>query len=143
MFEANVSNWMQKYGFGQIKISCASDFAYNIEEKKIMIGTTAYPQISRYFEQFLYEFGMEYCGIYDAVLAFLHELGHACTINMFSGEEQLFCHLTKQFCTIEDEHEWFDFYWMVPDEFLANLWVIDFINSNIAAVEELCNNWRD
>ena len=85
---------------------------------------------------------MEYCGICDPALAFLHELGHACTYNYFNDTEKLLYDLTKSFDPGESDMDFLmGHYWMIPDEFAANMWAIDFINNYIEAVKELCYIW--
>ncbi len=140
-FIDDITDWLNKNGFAKLNISFGEDFAYVLlddEKLGIQIGVQAYPEVGRYFEQFLYEYGMEYTGIYDPVLCLLHELGHNQTLNYFDGKEQLLCELAKQFCHSENEHDWYNEYWETPDEFAANVWAINFINNHIEAVEELC-----
>ena len=133
-----LKNWLHENGF-DVAVDFAEDSSYDITNIVINLGTKSYPDVGRYFEQYLYEYGLEYTGIFDSVLQFLHELGHHMTINNFTQEELLVCHLTKQFMNSEDEHDWFNKYWSLADEFAANMWEINFINSNIEVVEELCN----
>lgn len=147
-FKTDLANWFNKNGFEDIGLCFGEDFAYVIldnGEFGVQVGIQAYPEVGRYFEQFLYEYGLEYTGIYDPVLCLLHELGHNQTINYFDGNEQFLCELAKQFCHSENEHDWYNEYWETPDEFAANIWAINFINNHIEAVEELCdiyaNDW--
>lgn len=142
----NIHNWLAKNGFNNIDLTTSLDFAYNITNNTIVIGTEKYPTVGRYFEQFLYEYGLEYSGIFDSVLAFLHELGHVYTIPAFSNAELMLYQIAKNFTAedftnMETEQEKFNYYWELPDEFAANMWVINFVNNNIEAVEELCNIW--
>ena len=55
--------------------------------------------------------------------------------------ELKFFELKKQFNDEENEQIWFNEYWQVPDEFAANMWVVNFINNHIDAVENLCNTF--
>ena len=141
-FRTDVENWFAENGFSELGFTFGEDFAYIIlsdEKLGIQIGVQAYPEVGRYFEQFLYEYGLEYTGIYDPVLAMLHELGHNQTVHYMDEAFVTLCDLAKQFVHTEDEHEAYNEYWLVPDEFLANLWEIDFINTHIEAVEKLCD----
>ena len=38
----------------------------------------------------------------------------------------------------DDNHSRMIQYWELPMEFAANMWVVDFVNHHIEAVEELC-----
>ena len=140
-FHNDILNWLQKNGFEKLGICFNEDFAYIIDDNNIaiQIGVQSYPEVSRYFEQFLYQYGMEYTGIYDPVLCFIHELGHSQTIQYFNAQEQLLCELTKQFNHSTNEQDWYNEYWEIPDEFAANIWAVNFINNHIEAVEELCD----
>ena len=137
-FEKAVRSWLKKNNI-DCNICFEDDFGYQIDNNTIHIGIMEYENVSHWYEQLLYEYGLDYVGILAPVLAFTHEIGHYMTINNFTKEELLICHLTKQFMNSEDEHDWFNKYWEVPDEFAANIWAINFINNNIEAVEELCN----
>ena len=140
-FKSNLNNWFVKNGFDNLPINFTEDFGYAIFEDGqvcINIGVQAYPEVGRYFEQFLYEYGLEYCGIYDPVLCLLHELGHHMTYRYFNDNEQVLYRLAKEFDHGEDQFTWLYRYWSIPDEFAANMWAINFVNNHIDAVEELC-----
>ena len=140
-FKNDIQTWLIKNGFGKLGIDFAEDFQYVIlqtGEFGISIGIQAQPKLGRYFEQFLYEYGLEYCGIFDPVLLFLHEVGHHMTYDCFTSSEKSLYNITKQFSHSEYEQERLDQYWSIPDEFAANMWEIEFINNHIDAVEELC-----
>ena len=148
-FKTDLANWFEKYGFGKLDITFDRDFALNVHEYHpiLVIGVQSYPEVSRYFEQFLYEYGLEYIGIFDPVLAFLHELGHRMTLDTFSETELKLFQITKEFSHEESEYDWYNSYWHIPDEFAANIWEINFINNFPEAAEELCmiymNNWNE
>ena len=131
-------NWLHSNGF-DVMVDFAEDSSYDKDKLVINLGMESYPNVGRYFEQYLYEYGLEYTGIFDEVLAFLHELGHHMTINSFSEKEIFILAMSKEFLDVPDEHEWYEEYWLMPDELAANMWEINFINSNIEVVEELCD----
>ena len=147
-FKADLANWFNKNGFGNIDLCFGEDFMYIIFDDDsfgVQIGVQAYPEEGRYFEQFLYEYGLDYVGIFDPVLSLIHELGHSQTIQYFNAQEQLLCELAKQFNHSTNEQDCYNEYWEIPDEFAANMWAIKFINKHIEAVKELCdiyaNDW--
>jgi len=135
--EKVLKDWLVRHHF-DVVIDFGDDFSYNTDYHILTFGTKSYPDVGRYFEQFLYEYGMEYTGIFDEVLCMLHELGHYMTIDNFDEGERVECFLFKHLIRGED-FEWFEGYWSVSDEFAANMWVVNYVNENIEAVEELCN----
>lgn len=86
MFEYKLQEWLKENGF-ECAIQFGDDFAYDRESNVLQVGCVGYPIVCRWFEQFLYEYGLEYKGIYDPVLALLHELGHSMTLDQFSERE--------------------------------------------------------
>ena len=147
-FKTDLTNWVNKNGFEDVNLCLGEDFEcviFDDDSFGVQVGVQAYPEVSRYFEQFLYEYGLDYVGIYDPVLCFIHELGHSQTIQYFNAQEQLLCELAKQFNHSTNEQDWYNEYWEIPDEFAANIWAIKFINGHIEAVKELCdiytNDW--
>ena len=148
-FKTDLANWFNKNGFEDVGLCFGEDFAYVILDNGnfgVQVGVQAYPEVGRYFEQFLYEYGLDYVGIFDPVLSLIHELGHNKTINCFDEVELALCDFAKHICCeSEDEHDWYNSYWEVPDEFAANMWAIKFINEHVEAVKELCdiyaNDW--
>ena len=143
IFEQKLHEWFQENGF-TCNITFNEDFAYDINSNTIYIGIKGYSTIGRWFEQFLYEYGLDYTGIYDPVLCLCHELGHSMTTNQFSNKELRFFQFAK-FMTEENRMELSDImfkYWEIPDEFAANLWAIEFVNNCIGQVCELCEIYR-
>ena len=132
-FHDEIVKWFGRNGFDNVDVCFDFDsFGYNFDKCIINIGVGYEPEAGRLFEQFLYEYGMEYVGFYDSVLAFLHELGHYNTVYNFNRQSLSMYNFIKVF---QDSFG----YWEVPDEMAANIWVVDFVNENIGAVEELCN----
>ena len=142
MFEAELKNWLDKNGFSGIDVIDDDEFMYNFEENEIHFGVVSTSE-GIWFEQFVYEYGMEHCSIIPEVLAFLHEIGHSKTMNFF-GSEDLEADSTAKFVLSMDGYSQDTMvkYWELPMEFAANVWAIDFVNNNIDAVEELCGIYR-
>ena len=89
-FKTDLANWFSKNGFGDVDLCFGEDFAYVILDNGnfgVQVGVQAYPEVGRYFEQFLYEYGLDYMGIFDPVLSLIHELGHNKTINCFDESQ--------------------------------------------------------
>jgi hypothetical protein len=72
-FEVRLRAWLKNQGF-DCNVVFDADFGYNWKENVLHVGTLAYPTVGRWFEQFLYEYGLEWFGIIDPVLALIHEL---------------------------------------------------------------------
>lgn len=148
-FESEVVQWLCDNGFSSLGVELDSDFCYStgedtdlnyVDECVINVGTDRFDEIDKWFEQFLYEYGLEWMDL-GRVLPFIHELGHYNTIYSFSNAERLAMYYSK-FDIFSDEdttmEEMFK-YWETPDEFAANVWAINFINENISEVERLVN----
>lgn len=142
-FKSTMVNWLCAHGFSNLDIDFEEDFGYAYDDTVncINIGTKRFDDVSNYFEQFLYEYGCEYCGIPGPVLSFIHELGHFMTISNFSNEELWFCAFAKKFDHGGTDQEEFFRYWEMPDEFAANMWAVDYINNHIDEVEDLTNTF--
>lgn len=139
MFEVELKNWLDKNGFNELNVIDDDSFMYDIDGKIIHFGIVSISE-GIWFEQFEYEYGMEYCGIIPEVLAFLHEIGHSYTINYFNDNDYSNDRIAKFILMLDDySHERMIKYWELPMEFSANMWVIDFVNKHITAVEELCS----
>jgi len=137
-FEKNIVGWLEYNNF-DVGVMFEEDFGYDRESNTLHIGTLAYEDVCRWFEQYLYEFGMEYTGVYDPVLCLLHELGHYKTIDDFSEEELMVYDFAKNMLDDRMEiQEVMNKYWDSPDEFAANMWVVNYVNLHIDAVEALC-----
>ena len=137
-FEVRLRAWLRNQGF-DCNVVFDADFGYNWKENVLHVGTLAYPTVGRWFEQFLYEYGLEWFGIIDPVLALIHELGHYVTNKLFCEEEICSFQVIKWIGQDDrmDEQAAMFRYWEITDEFEANMWAVDFINWNIEAVKEL------
>ena len=137
-FEVRLRAWLKNQGF-DCNVVFDADFGYNWKENVLHVGTLAYPTVGRWFEQFLYEYGLEWFGIIDPVLALIHELGHYVTNKLFCEEEICSFQVIKWIGQDDrmDEQTAMFRYWEITDEFEANMWAVDFINWNIEAVKEL------
>ena len=148
-FKSEVVQWLCDNGFSSLGVEMDSDFCYStgedtdfnyVEECVINVGTDRFDEIDKWFEQFLYEYGLEWMDL-GRVLPFIHELGHHNTIYSFSNSERLAMYYSKFDIFFDEDvtmEEMFK-YWEMPDEFAANVWAVNFINKNISEVERLVN----
>lgn len=133
--ENDLNIWIQKYFyFNGLKFRYNNTSAYDYKNNIIYLGKKDKP-IHNDFRQFLYEYGCnEDLTNYDNnTLTFLHELAHCLTTSWFDNIEMVVCNFQK-----ESVDNAFD-YWEVPDEFEANMVVVNFINTNPEAISELDN----
>ena len=143
MFKNSLIKWLTKNGISNLYVDYEDDFSYAINDEDanircINIGVEKVEETGNIFEQFLYEYGCIYSDIPIPVLCFLHEAGHHMTISNFSTIDLLLCDFLKKRIKDEDDFNFYYKYWLVDDEFEANMWMINFINNNIEAVEDLC-----
>ena len=132
-FHDEIIQWLGRNGFDNVDVSFElNEFCFDGNRNIINIGSGYEFEVGRLFEQFLYEYGMEYVGFYDPILYFLHELGHYNTVYSFSNEELWRYNFIKLLVNAFE-------YWEIPDEMAANMWVVDFVNEKVEAVEELCD----
>lgn len=137
-FEKAIREWLKKNNFN-CDITFEDDFGYEWDTNILHIGILGYENVGRWFEQFLYEYGLEYVGIYEPVLALIHELGHYASLNDFEEEELKLLSVLKNFNDDRmGSQKQMNKYWELPDEFAANIWAINFINDNIEEIEALC-----
>lgn len=142
MFEENVKAWLDKNGFSELDVIDDDEFLYDVENQVIYLGIVSTSEGS-WFEQFMYEYGLNYIGIVPEVLAFIHELGHHCTINSFNNDDLVQDSRAKSVVEfISYSYNRMSVYWELPTEFAANIWAINFINTHFDAVQELCDIWR-
>ena len=143
MFEEKINDWMIRNGFGDIEVMDDDEFMFEIEEKVIHFGIVSNSE-GRWFEQFLHEYGLKFSGIADEVLAFLHEIGHSRTMDYFTEADLEEDCLAKNVIFFMDSScAQMHAYWDLPMEFAANMWAVDFINSHIDAVNELCAIYKE
>ncbi len=142
-FLTAIKSWCVNHNFDITAIKFADDFGYNPIDKEIEWGIWNYHDVDNYFAQFLHEYGCEW-SMPGMAASFLHELGHNQTLSYFTKEEIQLCELTKMFDHGETDDEWFmERYWMIPTEFSANMWVINYVNAHPFALHSLINIMND
>lgn len=131
----NLEDWIQKYfHFNGLKFRYNNISAYDYGENIIYLGKKD-KAIHNDFRQFLYEYGCNknLTNYYNITLTFLHELSHCLTNNTFDDIEIIVCNFQKEY--VDNAFD----YWYIPDEFEANMVVVNFINNNPEAIDELNN----
>lgn len=142
MFEEKVKTWLDKYGFKDLDVVDDDEFLYDIDNQIVYLGVVSTSE-GTWFEQFMYEYGLNYIGIVPEVLAFIHELGHSRTIDAFNENDITNDSRSKALVGyMSYSYKQMSIYWELPIEFAANMWAIDFINTHMDAVQELCDMWE-
>lgn len=126
--------WLEDNGFSNCDVVCEEDFSYDVINHKIECGVEEPRELGVLYAQYLYEYGCSHAPfLWASTLSFLHEAGHHLTAGCFREEELGFFNFVKEFA--EDAGT----YWDTPDEFAANMVVVDFVNNHFDAVLELQN----
>lgn len=144
--ERALRKWLFSIGVEDCAVCAERDFAFQFndeEDEKFIFFTLNFGEVdfaSPLFKEFLHEYGAHNVDYSIYTIAFLHELGHYVTYSMFSYFERQILRMAKP--CIED---WASAcsYWETPDEFSANVWVINFINTFSDKVNDLERIFND
>lgn len=142
-FENNLLKWLERHGFYGIKVSVGTDFSY-WKDGRIIRYSLIESEYDKPFEQFFYEYGCLY-NHSNFVMSFLHELGHAITLESYTNQELDDLLNQVQYARdvingedVEEAREFNDdWYWHLPHEFDASYWAITYINRFHKEVMEL------
>ena len=125
--------WLARHGFANIEVCEGGDYQYYYLRHVIQWGMVTSERMDRDFAQFSYEYGLNYDSFNTSVLSFLHELGHAVTWSNFTEKE-----INLDSCAKEVITNGVD-YWLLPTEFSATVWAINWANTHEKEFEELHN----
>jgi hypothetical protein len=103
----------------------------------IKISTAPMPYTDLFFRQFLYEYSGFNFNLRADTLRFLHEVGHAMTISNFDDIELFLLQLLHNCDEDLEGYEAASAYWESPEEFAANMWLINFVFEHFENVFEL------
>lgn len=144
IFKNELNAWFNKNSINSVyDISFCDIYAYSVTTHTISIGTD-YDIPEYWFVDYLEQKGCRCYGIPIHILAFLHEVGHSCTLHSLMERDEKFfdrCQFKKLACSCDSKENCFD-YWNVDDEVAANDWEVQFINGNQDAVVELYDIWE-
>ena len=124
-----LNKWLAQNGFNT---ECVFEkdgvFQYDPNDNIIIIPGTHIDEPDSLFMKCLRGLGL--ISDFDTItLSFLHELGHAQTLDLFTDKESAKCDDIKreyQFTIDEDSDDFYLEYWKVKDELLANKWAITY-----------------
>ena len=123
--------WLARHGFANIEVCEGEDYQYYYTRHIIQWGMITAEKTNCEFAQFFHEYGLNDTAFHIPTLSFLHELGHAVTWSNFTEEEIDLNTSAKEAITNS-----FD-YWLLPIEFSATMWAIDWVNTHQQEYEEL------
>lgn len=134
-FKNELLTWMHENDIIEVKdVMIGSYFCAHIEEHTVILGglnQNSLERVGKWADHFFVKNGCKYSDIPAVVIAILHEVGHIQTYTQFSFDERMdFYEKKKPSHTEEEAYE----YWYVPDEYAANKWAIEYINTHIKAV---------
>lgn len=143
IFTNKINDWSQIYLNENIYVTFDKTFYYNYDLETIAIATNCEelpPQFPDWLIETLTELGLMWEDLPWPLLAFLHEAGHSQTVNQYSNDEKKEYYYAKLFISWDSRYtkkEQQLAYWRVKDELAANIWAVNFANTNIKAIEEL------
>lgn len=124
-----LNEWLAQNGFNT---ECVFEkngvFQYDPDEDIIIIPGTHMDEPDSLFMKCLRGLGLT-SDFDTTTLSFLHELGHAQTISLFTVKESNKCDRIKAKYAVtidEDSDDFYLEYWKVKDELLANKWAITY-----------------
>ena len=129
-FHNDLLNWASKNGFSNVDFDFSENFEYDRTNHIVYLGINA-DDNALAINQFLYEYGSDYENLWCPIIALIHELAHHMTLPCFNEMELHIFDMAK-----ESMNNIMD-YWHIPDEFSANIWAINFMNTHYEALNEL------
>ena len=135
-FNKTLSLWFNAHGISNLEFEEEADFYYSPVSHKVCYALLDSPTIDNYFQQFAYEYGVEY-SCHPFVFSLLHEVGHYMTLHYFTKEETDKDKAAKVANWGKTGIEAHYVYWELPTEFAANMWAINWINTHIDELREL------
>lgn len=125
-----------------------SKFYYDKVDRSITLGWDIEREdLPEAFNNWLLRHGLVWGNLPYPMLAFLHEVGHYKTLDSIPCNDMYITWWIKGILAYHRENEDIDLYWNTPDEYAANMWLINFANNHEEAINELgnifCNYWND
>lgn len=125
--------FLKKMGLSEVEVEWGTETAYDRAENSISLHAGQNERTAPMYIEFMRDrYGVEFSAFHPTLIAFLHEVGHAATMDSFSEEDLMLYFLLKDGASPS-------FYWSLPDEAAANEWVAEYWDSG--EVEELASKW--
>lgn len=125
--------FLKKMGMNEVGVEWGTETVYNRAENSISLHAGQNERTAPMYVEFMRgEYGINLEAFHPTLLAFLHEAGHAATMDSFSEEDLMLYSFLKDGAAPS-------FYWSLPDEAAANQWVAEHWGDG--EVEELASKW--
>lgn len=125
--------FLRKMGMDEVGVEWGMETQYNRAENSISLHSGQNERTAPLYIEFMRdEYGINLESFHPTLVAFLHEVGHAATMDSFSEEDLMLYSFLKDGTAPS-------FYWSLPDEAAANAWVAEHWDSG--EVEELASKW--
>ena len=125
--------FLKKMGMSEVGVEWGVETQYNRAEGIISLHSGQNERTAPLYIEFMRDtYGINLEAFHPTLLAFLHEVGHAATMENFSEEDLMLYFLLKDGAAPT-------FYWSLPDEAAANQWVAEHWGDG--EVEELASKW--
>lgn len=125
--------FLKKMGMGEVEVEWGVETQYNRVENSISLHSGQNERTAPMYIEFMRdEYNLELSAFHPTLLAFLHEAGHAATMDSFSEEDLMLYSFLKEGSTPM-------LYWSLPDEAAANAWVAEHWGDG--EIEELAAKW--
>lgn len=128
--EKQLENWLWENNIPNVSVCRNLYSGFDIDAGTIKVSTAPMPQTDLFFQQFFYEYSDYIFNLRADTLRFLHEVGHAMTISNFDDLDLFIFKLTRDCNDGLEGYEAACAYWESPEEFAANMWLINFIFNN-------------
>ena len=144
-FNTALELWFNAHGIPNLNFVEGETFCFYHQQKNVVQWGFFFDEdTENNFSQFMHEYGCTYNTPNNFVESILHEVGHYLTMPNFTAKEIASDDKAKDKQTRRnkgksvtiDVNYW---YWELPIEFAANLWMINFINAHKDWVIDLYN----
>lgn len=136
-FNRALSMWFNEHGVTNLEFVEGEDFCYYHGLHVVQWGMFDSGIIDNHFQQFFYEYGLNYDDVSVFFLSLLHEVGHYMTLHYFSDDLRANDIAAKECKLADGTIETSYWYWELPTEFAANEWAINWMNDNEDLFQDL------
>ena len=132
-----LSSWLEKYGFDTVVEGVEESFGYYYSRDSIVYALSIRESAIKSWGLLMEEMDCPFI-INQFYTSFLHELGHAQTLDLLSEEEEQFSNdeeirLSQLDDLLQADYE----YYHLPREIIATEWAINFMRENKEAIHDL------
>ena len=132
-----LNSWLEKYGFDTVVEGMEPSFGYYYNRDSIVYTLSMRESAIKSWSLLMEEMDCPFV-INQFYTSFLHELGHAQTLDLLTEEEEQFSkneeiRLSQLDDIVQADYE----YYHLPREIIATEWAMNFMRENENAIKEL------